>query len=107
MFEFTRKKHNSNVKLLAFHVVQSFKKCEVTPEQAQDMIGMIVYIDRADVKLPEIMNVRLYDAIKTMEAEGIEKQGTREYHCNCKSDKQPCEIKKALGEDELFAYWQV
>ncbi len=24
-----------------------------TPEQAQDMIGMIVYIDRADVKLPE------------------------------------------------------
>ena len=35
MFEFTRKKHNSNVKLLAFHVVQSFKKCEVTPEQAQ------------------------------------------------------------------------
>ena len=29
-------------------------------------------IGPTDVKLPEIMNVRLYDAIKTMEAEGIE-----------------------------------
>ena len=34
MFEYTRNKYNSNVKLLAFHVVQSFKKGEVTPEQA-------------------------------------------------------------------------
>ncbi len=35
MFEYTRNKHYSNVKILAFHVVQSFKKGEVTPEQAQ------------------------------------------------------------------------
>ena len=36
-FRFTRKEMNENVKLLAFHAVQSFKKGEVTPEQAHEI----------------------------------------------------------------------
>lgn len=38
-FRFTKKAMNENIKLLAFHAVQSFKKGEVTPEQAHE-IGM-------------------------------------------------------------------
>ena len=37
MFEMTRKRHGSNVNNLAFHIVQSFKKGEVTPEQALEI----------------------------------------------------------------------
>ena len=35
MFQFTKERHYSNVKTLAFHIIQSFKRGEVTPEQAQ------------------------------------------------------------------------
>ena len=35
MFTYTRKKHFSDVNILAFHIVQSFKVGEVTTEQAQ------------------------------------------------------------------------
>lgn len=38
-FEFTREEMNDKVELLAFHAVQSFKRGEVTPEQAHE-IGM-------------------------------------------------------------------
>lgn len=38
-FEFTRKEMNDNMKNLAYHSYQSFKKGEVTPEQAHE-IGM-------------------------------------------------------------------
>ena len=37
MFEMTKKRHRSNVDNLAFHIVQSFKKGEVTPEQALEI----------------------------------------------------------------------
>ena len=35
MFQFTKDTHYSNVKTLAFHIIQSFKRGEVTTEQAQ------------------------------------------------------------------------
>ena len=36
-FKFTRKEVNPNVELLAFHAIQSFKKGEVTAEQAHEI----------------------------------------------------------------------
>ena len=36
-FRFTRNDMNENVTLLAFHAIQSFKKGEVTPEQAHEI----------------------------------------------------------------------
>lgn len=36
-FEFTRKEMNSGVALLGFHMIQSFKEGEVTPEQAHEI----------------------------------------------------------------------
>ena len=38
-FQFTREEINDRVEILAFHAVQSFKRGEVTPEQAHE-IGM-------------------------------------------------------------------
>ncbi|MBR0484630.1 MAG: relaxase/mobilization nuclease domain-containing protein, partial [Oscillospiraceae bacterium] len=35
MFQYTKERHYSDVKTLAFHIVQSFKRGEVTTEQAQ------------------------------------------------------------------------
>ena len=37
MYQRTREKKNPQVKTLAFHVIQSFKEGEVTPEQAQEI----------------------------------------------------------------------